>query len=137
MRRSDFLAIIPSLSAIPFIGKEIIKKSDRIEIFQPEQMEHEISTKDYCEFQIVKNGRVLASGYVDSIEANRPEIETTCKDNYGARTFAYGSWECRVTGLINGPLTHETLSEMHNIYPPINKIIHSNLTQGVCKSLRS
>ena len=112
MKRLDFLAIIPSLSAIPFIGKEIIQKSDRIEIFQPEQMKDEIKSlySEECEIHIVKNGRVLAQGFVTSVNATRPQFDTTCRDNGGAKTFTFGSWEVEVIGTLNGPITAEAMS---------------------------
>jgi hypothetical protein len=103
MKRSDFLAIIPSLSAIPFIGKDIIRKSDRIEIFQPEQVQQEISNTRECEVHIVRNGRILAKGYVDSLSINHPLLETTCRDNGGARSFIPGNMEITAQVSLNPP----------------------------------
>ena len=115
MKRSDFLAIIPSLSAIPFIGKEIIRKSDRIEIFQPEEMEKEINYSHDTELHIVKNGRILAKGFITAVEANRDMIDVSCRDNNGARSMLPGIWEIRVEGIINGPMTTEAMNAMSDI----------------------
>lgn len=61
MKRSDFLAIIPALSSLPLIGKEIIQKPDKIEIYQPEEVKNftkQIKSADTY-LAIVKNGQIM------------------------------------------------------------------------------
>lgn len=63
MKRSDFLALIPSISAIPLIGKDIVQKKDRIEIYQPEEMKAYVDTSpsnDMVEVYVTRNKQVIA-----------------------------------------------------------------------------
>lgn len=39
MDRRNFLAVIPSLGALPFLGKDIVKEKNRIIIEEPKQIE--------------------------------------------------------------------------------------------------
>jgi len=105
MKRGEFLAIIPSLGALPFMGKEIIKEDRRIIIEQPKQIEvvQEIPTLDEYDkskFQLlaVYDGKVIGSanmreigmsgGHIESAEysmssvvVNRPRLDIKCSFN--------------------------------------------------------
>lgn len=63
MKRSDFLALIPSISAIPLIGKDIVQKRDKIEIYQPEEMKQYLDTSpsmDDIKVFVSRNNQVIA-----------------------------------------------------------------------------
>lgn len=74
INRRDFMALIPSLGALPFIGKEIIKEDKRIIIEEPKIIESTNSIPDVSAFDNSKltvllcyDGKVIGS-------ANRSEV---------------------------------------------------------------
>jgi hypothetical protein len=100
MDRRNFLAIIPSLSAIPFIGKDIVQKSDRIEIFSPEEMQQEIAKPSYCEMHIVSNNRVLGKGYLTNFTVDSPIDKPS---------------HIQFISTLSTPLTEDLWDAVHNI----------------------
>ena len=107
MNRSQFLALIPAISAIPLIGKDIIQKPDKIEIYQPEQLKAIQKTPYFqgfdlsrCQFQLVQDGEVLASGWVKEITVSQPEIDVSVRDSYGYKETIAGMTTAEVHGII-------------------------------------
>jgi hypothetical protein len=79
INRRNFLALIPSLSAIPLIGKEIIQEPDKVTIIKPEPVKIEqptISNFDMrdCELAVIHKptGKVISSGYLTSFQIDHP-----------------------------------------------------------------
>lgn len=70
MDRRNFLALIPSISAIPFIGKNIEKTSEKIVIYQPEQVKDFVPKPKYlrkAELIVVIDGEEVArTNYFDA-----------------------------------------------------------------------
>lgn len=70
INRRNFLALIPSLSAIPLIGKDIIQDKEKITIIKPEPIRIEqpsLTSFDMrrCRVQVVyDDGQVLGEGYL-------------------------------------------------------------------------
>lgn len=91
MNRRNFLAFLPSISAIPLIGKDIIEKSDRIEIIQPEQMTEEIkkSSQQFslwdCEVHVVsrQTGEVIGKGYLTELNMSSDFIDVASRNDAG------------------------------------------------------
>jgi hypothetical protein len=135
MKRSDFLAIIPSLSAIPFIGKDIVKKSDRIEIFSPEEMHRETTQHEDVVIHVVKKGRILATGYIKELTVNASLIDTTCMDNGGAKTFMRGAYDMEMLCALyptNDNALYDNLYDINTgwsnrVYHNLSKIDESSL----------
>lgn len=77
INRRNFLALIPSLSALPFIGKDIYQKNDKIIIHNPEIVKIQnvppslglIESFKDLELCLVnkKTGEVLANGYLTEL----------------------------------------------------------------------
>lgn len=87
MKRSEFLAFIPALSAIPLIGKDIIKHKDKIEIFSPEEAKDLTDRPAYMprhqdEIHIYRNGRLVALSpcYIEQINITSPLNNCTNMD---------------------------------------------------------
>lgn len=73
------MALIPSLSAIPIIGKHIEKDKEKIVIYQPEEVKKytapSINNFDMrkCRLQLVyENNKVIAEGYLTELSINAP-----------------------------------------------------------------
>lgn len=100
MNRRNFLAFIPTLSAIPFIGTDIIQKPDKIEIIKPEafnakeESDYEIFDFSKCEIQIVQNGKIMGRGYLTELSIDAPF-------NEGGSEHFSPYREIRVSGLLN------------------------------------
>lgn len=88
MDRRNFLAFIPSLSAIPLIGKEIVQEKERISIIKPEPIkisQPDVPLRDLdlfdCELKLIHkpSGRQIATGYLRSItiDAGHPVFPST------------------------------------------------------------
>ena len=102
MNRSDFLTMIPSLAALPFLSKEIVKEEKRIILIEPKPIEvvKEMPCdmdfgQEKLQFLMVYDGKVIGSagrmnvgmsnGYVSdmSLQINsdymvRSRLEVTC-----------------------------------------------------------
>lgn len=118
MDRRNFLAIIPSLSAIPFIGKDIVKKSDRIEIYQPEEVNDytkQLSNTDTY-LAVVRNGKVIGTAYMTSIDISNNQIDVSCRDNGGARTMINGAISAQIQAELIGPVTTDMLEGLHETF---------------------
>lgn len=94
MNRSQFLAIIPSLGALPFLGKDIIKEDKRIIIEQPKQIEvvqniPSLDEYDKSRFQLlaVYDGKVIGSASMREIGMSRGIIEEACLSMDAIRTI--------------------------------------------------
>lgn len=79
MKRSEFLAFIPAISALPFIGKDIIQHKDKIEIFSPEEAKAITDRPAYMpqhrdEIHIYRNGHCVAISHcrIDQITVTAP-----------------------------------------------------------------
>ena len=111
MNRRNFLAFLPTISAIPLIGKDIIQKPDKIEIIQPE----EFNTKVFDPNQVVsafrthdleiavfdkRTGAELGRGYCYELSMHAP-IESTCRDYEGYQNFMDRYQEWTVTARLN------------------------------------
>lgn len=118
MDRRNFLAIIPSLSAIPFIGKDIVKKSDRIEIYQPEEVNDyakQLSNTDTY-LAVVINGKVIGTAFMTSIDISHDQIDVSCRDNGGARTMINGAISAHIQAELIGPVTTDMLEGLHETF---------------------
>lgn len=105
MDRKNFLAFIPAISAIPLIGKDIVQKPDKIEIYQPEELQRYESANfggfdlSKCRLQIVQDGKVLASGWLNEMTIEAPsDIEVRSEDGYTQGLS--GLQKCEVRGII-------------------------------------
>lgn len=89
MNRSDFLAMIPALSAIPFIGKNIVKTDGGIFIEKPVPIKtyNHIPT-DFnihkLEVRIFANNQQVGTASIDAINVTNEQIDVSCRDNGGA-----------------------------------------------------
>jgi hypothetical protein len=67
MNRRNFLAYIPALGALPYVGSEILKTDSGIVLQKPEPIEvvNEMPTFDMAkiEFHLVQEGITIAKGY--------------------------------------------------------------------------
>lgn len=101
MNRRNFLAIIPAISSIPIVGKAFEQDKEKIVIYQPEDIKHELPDAEYKSVRILAIddlGNVLAIAhkwdcrpenyYIDSINSRglppmliREELYVTAKMN--------------------------------------------------------
>ena len=101
INRRNFLALIPSLSAIPLIGKEIIQGKDRITIIKPEPVKIENPTiasfdMTHCKLQLIFNEQVIGEGYLTEIHIENPlDISTRDSDGY---SVSFGQRSIQVSG---------------------------------------
>lgn len=112
MNRRNFLAFLPTISAIPLIGKDIIQKPDKIEIIQPEEFNTKVFDPSkvseaflHHNLQIAvfdrRTGQELGRGYCHNITIHAPLIDSTCKDYEGYSTFSSRYQEVNVSGQLN------------------------------------
>lgn len=117
MKRSDFLAFIPALSAIPLIGKHIVKRSDRIEIYQPDEVKNYTLPKaDEVTVAVIKNNMIVATGYLTLVSIDAPLIDTTCADHNGARSTSQPFVDVKIEASILGPVTSEMMEALHSSF---------------------
>lgn len=108
MKRSDFLAIIPALSAIPFLGKNIVKTDGGIFIEKPKPIE---IVQDFSDFnpwdidvELHYKGRKIGECYLTNINVWNEQIETSCRDNGGAKTLLPMSQSMTIEATLKGAL---------------------------------
>jgi len=91
MDRRNFLAFIPTLSAIPFIGTDLIKTESGILLQNPEiQPKATISSVRSIfdiEVRLYNQGQHIANAQITHFNIDAPYIETTCKDNLGDASY--------------------------------------------------
>jgi hypothetical protein len=92
MKRSDFIASIPMLSAIPFIGRNIEQTEAGIFIEKPVPLLPITNVPHLTDFRqldvrLLLKDVEIGRAYITEIKFFNEDIETTCKDNAGARTF--------------------------------------------------
>lgn len=95
MKRSDFLALIPSISAIPLIGKDIVQKRDKIEIYQPEEMKQYIETspsRDDIKVFVSRNNQVIAQLDPWSLTITVRPPEAYFSDRDGRRRVEFSAY---------------------------------------------
>jgi len=73
MKRRNFLAFMPAISAIPFVGVDIIKKENKIEIIKPKLIEKSSDLFDInkCEVHLVQEGRLLGKGHLTNVDISQ------------------------------------------------------------------
>lgn len=103
MDRRNFLAIIPSLSAVPFIGKDIVKEKDKIILYNPTPKIIQSVPMDWdirdLRAKLYLNGQEIAEAYVVHLEVNNHINEGGAADRVVRATEA--RFECVVTGPLN------------------------------------
>ncbi len=107
MKRSDFLAIIPALSAIPLLGKNIVKTDGGIFIEKPIPIIPSIpaiSNWYDIDVQLWVGDQQVGSGKLTQLTMTGGMYETTCRDNDGANVYLPGSQEITFEGYLDGPL---------------------------------
>lgn len=71
MDRRKFLAFIPAVSALPFVGAEVLQTESGILLKKPEPIEvvKKISKFDFSKisFQLMQEGVVIGKGYVTQL----------------------------------------------------------------------
>lgn len=71
MDRRNFLAYIPSVSAIPLVGTNILQFDNKIEIVKPELIKNPGSTEGMnlleAELQVVYKGKIVGQGYITEL----------------------------------------------------------------------
>jgi hypothetical protein len=108
MKRSDFLAFIPALSAIPLIGKNIVKTDGGIFIEKPVPIIEKANFSDFnpwdMEVQLWWKGRKIGDCYMTNFMVHNEMIETSCRDNGGATSISPGLQSIQIEATVNGPL---------------------------------
>jgi hypothetical protein len=105
MDRRNFLAFIPTLSAIPFIGKDIVKTesgiliADPVPHVKPGIVATRINPMD-LEVRLFSEGKHVGNAFISAINFSSP-IESTCRDDGGIPMTPFNmmhemSIECRV-----------------------------------------
>lgn len=85
MDRRNFLAFIPTLSAIPFIGKDIIKTksgiliADPVPHIKPAIVAARINPMD-LEVRLFSEGKHVGNAFIRTIEWSSGLIENSCFD---------------------------------------------------------
>lgn len=76
MERRKFLAFIPTLSAIPFIGKDIIQNEAGIHIIKPTPIIQPGISDGFdpmkVEIRLYQEGQHIANAYLTSMTLNQP-----------------------------------------------------------------
>ena len=116
MKRRNFLALLPALSASPFMAKEIIQSSDKVEIIRPEpikllpkadysKVNIDEFLSDCCEIYVVHKGRSIGQGYLTGISIEAGSVDITSWDTPGVRggyrEYMPGPISCRIEGQLN------------------------------------
>lgn len=97
MDRRNFLAFIPTLSAIPFIGKNIEKTDSGIFISKPElcTLDQPIGMPSNIdpmklEVRLYNGNKKVGEAYIREFNIWNETIDISCRDSGGARTIIQG-----------------------------------------------
>ncbi len=111
MERRKFLSLIPSLSATPFMAKEIFQSKDKIEIIKPESAIIKPISQDLLshwrdiDVHFVYKNQIVARGLLTSFAINREVIDVTTEEEFlqsGYHEYAAGVLSARFEGQLNG-----------------------------------
>lgn len=109
MKRSDFLAIIPALSAIPLLGKNITKTESGIFIEKPVPIIEKVDLSDFnpweMEIQLWWKGRKIGDCYLTHFEIKNEMREVTLRADGENKKFVPGAQSIQIEATVNGPLT--------------------------------
>jgi hypothetical protein len=107
MNRRNFLAYIPALGALPYVGSEILKTDSGIVLQKPEPIEvvNEMPTFDMAkiEFHLVQEGITIAKGYCTNLTMHQEFEELGDADN-GWKTKIPTLRSVEVQGVVNGAM---------------------------------
>lgn len=106
MDRRNFLAFIPAISAIPFIGKNIEKTESGIFITKPEPITTNAAwipsdiNPMRLQVRLYHDEQQVGQAYITAFHFWNESIDTTCRDSGGARTTIPGlnraKFECEL-----------------------------------------
>lgn len=116
MKRSDFLAFIPALSAIPLIGKEIVKKSDRIEIYQPDEVKNFVAPeKGRAYLAVIKDDVIVGTAYMTNLMVTQENYDITSRYDDG-RKHTPGPFQCNLEATMMGPVTTDMMEALQDAF---------------------
>ena len=108
MKRSDFLAIIPALSAIPLLGKNIVKTEGGIFIEKPLPIKIAQSLDGFNPWEIdvhlMYRGRKIGECFITQYNMHNDHIETSCADNEDAKILLTGNQSMTIEATLKGAL---------------------------------
>ena len=101
MDRRNFLAFLPSISAIPFIGKEIIQNESGIHIIKPtpiiESGIYDGFDPHKVEIRLYQEGKHIANAYMTEFNIDRQLINDDLQYIPGVQSMTF-------SGVVTGPI---------------------------------